>query len=163
MTDIQPTNDRKEADNNVVSEVEQALQEQLSKPVWEHLPGDVKAALIQSDLKNRDMNENMQQPLTREQVAQKYQWSTFPEEIQKRLFEHYQTFTHEGDLKRAESDLQSATNTLDWLLSDAHIDTCLAEHQAYFGEASAKDTARIAKELHRLKRHTDEQRENLTA
>ena len=93
-----------------------------------------------------------QHPLTREQLAKEYQWSLFPAPIQERLYRHYLTHTHEGDLHMAERDIQSASNTLEWLVLGARIEGCLSEHRGYFGEASTADLTGILQQFRGLHR-----------
>lgn len=91
-----------------------------------------------------------QQPLTREQLAKEYQWSLFPAPIQERLYRHYLTHTHEGNLRLAERDIQSASDTLSWALQEARLDPFLKEHRGYFGPASTDDLADILKQFRDL-------------
>ncbi len=99
------------------------------------------------------------QPRTREHLTQAYQWSLFPEAIQERLYRHYLTSMHGGNLREAELDIQSASNTLEWLIQGARIDGCLREHRGYFGEASTADLADIVEQFHALQQQpTNDQR-----
>lgn len=91
------------------------------------------------------------QPLTREKLAQLYQWNQFPDEIQDLLFRHYQQFSHNGDLRQAQMDIQSASDTLSWVQQGERIDNLLHEHTHYFGELSAEDLVAMAKKLLALK------------
>ena len=88
-----------------------------------------------------------QQPLTREQLANEYQWSQFPEAIQERLSAHYVTFNHAGNFQRAERDIQSATDALFWVKRGEPLAPFLKEHRRYFGEESAADLADMAEQL----------------
>jgi hypothetical protein len=97
------------------------------------------------------MSESTQQPLTRDQLAQEYQWEVFPEAIQVRLYSHYTTFTHDGNLRLAVSDIQSASDTLSWQLQGARLDAFLSEHRGYFGQASAEDVADMVQLLATLR------------
>jgi len=88
------------------------------------------------------------QALTREQLAQKFHWQdNFPEEIQQKLFAHYQQYQHEGDLRLAEMDILSVSDTLYWFTSKKPMQPFLQEHEQYFGLASTSDLSRIAQEL----------------
>lgn len=97
-----------------------------------------------------------QQPRTREQLADAYQWSQFPEEIQARLYLHATTFIHQGDLRLAESDIQSASDTLSWAMQGIRLDPFLKEHRAYFGQASTNDLADIVQQLRALQHLSDQ-------
>lgn len=98
-------------------------------------------------------------PLAREHLAKAYQWSLFPAPIQERLYQHYLTHTHQGDLRMTERDIQSASNTLEWLVLGARIEGCLHEHHHYFGEASTADLVDIVQQLRELqKSSTTDQR-----
>lgn len=88
-----------------------------------------------------------QQSLTQEQLTNEYQWSHFPEAIQERLYTHYVTFNHAGNLQRAERDIQSASDTLSWVSQGEPLAPFLKEHRRYFGEESANDLADIAQHL----------------
>jgi hypothetical protein len=90
------------------------------------------------------------QLLTQEHLARAYQWSLFPAPIQERLYQHYLTHIHQGDLRMAASDIQSASNTLEWLVLGARIDGCLNEHYRYFGEASTADLVDMVQQLREL-------------
>jgi len=79
------------------------------------------------------MSQN-QRPLTRVQLAQRFQWEdNFPKVIQDRLFEHYTKF------RQSESDIQSASDTLVWAVQKKQMGPFLAEHKQFFGTASADD------------------------
>jgi hypothetical protein len=88
-----------------------------------------------------------QQPCTREQLADEYHWSQFPESIQERLYAHYVAYSHQGNFQRAERDIQSATDALSWVNRGEPLAPFLKEHRRYFGEASAADLADIAELL----------------
>jgi len=103
------------------------------------------------------MTESTRQPRTREQLAQEYQWSQFPEAIQQRLYVHYTGFAHEGNLRLAASDIQSASDTLSWVLQGVRLAPFLKEHRDYFGQASTDDLADMARQLVTLQ-HTPDQR-----
>lgn len=96
-----------------------------------------------------------QLPLTRQQLAREFQWELFPAAIQERLYRHYTTFVHEGDWHLAERDIQSASNTLEYLVLGARIDGCVSEHRGYFGEASATDLAEMVQQFRDLSSRGD--------
>jgi hypothetical protein len=93
-----------------------------------------------------------QEALTREQLAREFQWALFPGTIKERLYHHYLMFTHDGNLQEAERDIQSASNTLEWLTKGARIDSCLNEHRSYFGQASTDDLIEIVQQLRDLQK-----------
>ncbi len=99
---------------------------------------------------------SQQQPLTREQLAQEYQWSQFPEAIQELLYRHYTTFDHAGDLRLAAADIQSVSDTLSWLVQGARLGAFLEEHRTYFGQASTDDLADMARQLAALRQKPEQ-------
>ncbi|MGH2497584.1 MAG: hypothetical protein ACRDIV_23020 [Ktedonobacteraceae bacterium] len=102
------------------------------------------------------MSTQQPQPLTRELLAKEYQWSQFPEAIQQRLYIHYTTFVHEGDLRLAERDIQSASDALSWVILGTRLAPFLIEHRQWFGEASTDDLADMAKQLVALSHPSDQ-------
>lgn len=92
------------------------------------------------------------QPLSREQLAEKLQWHYFPQAIQERLFEHYQHFQHDGNVCKAEMDIQSASNALFWSTLGALLGKFIGEHEFQFGVDSTRDLSAIAQELSELQR-----------
>jgi hypothetical protein len=60
---------------------------------------------------------------------------------------HYLTFSHEGNLQRAERDIQSAVDTLSWVNQGEPLAPFLKEHRRYFGEESTADLADMAQQL----------------
>ncbi len=91
-----------------------------------------------------------QQPLTREGLAKLYQWNSFPQSIQEKLYQHYLTYTHNGEsLQRA--DIQSVSDTLSWVSQGQPLARFVGDHLQYFGTESTGDLKRLAQELTQLK------------
>lgn len=97
-----------------------------------------------------------QQPLTREQLAERYQWGQFPAAIQERLFAHYGKFTYGGNLTLAERDIQSASDALSWVMQGSRLAPFLKEHRQWFGDDSTDDLADMAKQLAALQQASDQ-------
>lgn len=97
------------------------------------------------------MTEHTGQPLTREALAQLYQWDNFPESIQEQLYQHYQTFTHDRNMDLARADIQSVSDSLYWVSLGTSLDRFTQEHFHYFGVASTEDLKHLAGELTALK------------
>ena len=87
------------------------------------------------------------QPLNAEELSTKYQWDQFPQEIQTRLYAHYLEFNHEGNLRKAERDVQSASDTLSWAQQQARLDPLLEEHLHYFEQPSTDDLVALIHSL----------------
>ena len=82
-------------------------------------------------------------PLTEAQLATLCAIHLFPDALQDELLDrvqqHYQAFTHDGNLSKAERDVQHTGCILYWAMTTPHLEAALAEHGALFGEASAQD------------------------
>jgi hypothetical protein len=79
------------------------------------------------------------EPLTREELARQFQWDQFSPQLQASLYRHYTTFTHDGNLQLARADIQSASDTLSWVLQGQPATAFLGEHRQYFGVESTND------------------------